>query len=120
MPRIARLRPPKVTRTRVAAVTVSTVALVAGGVAVAQASIPGSNGVITACYDKTGAVRIIDTAKTSCGKGETALTWNEQGPAGPTGATGPTGSAGATGATGPAGATGPPGSAEGSCIPAPP
>src|SRR3954467_12167505 len=104
MARNARLRRPEMTKARVAAVTVGTIGLVAGGVAIAQAAIPGSNGVITACYDKSGALRIIDAAKTSCARGETTVTWNQPGPQGPAGPAGP---AGATGATGPAGAAGP-------------
>ncbi len=54
-----------------------------GGVAIAQAAIPGPGGVISACYNTSGSVRIIDTAKTRCSRGETAITWNQRGPAGP-------------------------------------
>src|SRR5919201_2841617 len=61
----------------------------------AVASIPGTNGVISACYDtKTGAVRIIDSSKSTCYKGENPISWNQtgpQGPAGPQGPQGPTG-----------------------------
>jgi hypothetical protein len=54
MARNRRLRRPQLTKSRVAAVSVGAAALVAGGVAVAQASVPATNGVITICYDKTG------------------------------------------------------------------
>src|SRR3954470_7609039 len=114
MPRMARLRRPKLTKRRVAVVSVGGVVLTLGGVAVAQAAIPSSAGVITVCYDKFGSMRLIDTAKTSCSKSETALSWNlagPQGPAGPTGPAGPAGPKGATGPQGPAGATGPVGPA---------
>ena len=65
MSRIGRLRRPKAIKGRVAAVSVGAVALVAGGVAVAQAAIPGTAGVITVCYDKSRSMRLIETAKTS-------------------------------------------------------
>ena len=77
MSRNGRLRRLRVTKGRVAAVSLSTAALVAGGVAMAQASIPWTDGVITICYDKNGAMRVIDAAKTSCGKSETTLSWNQ-------------------------------------------
>ena len=72
-----------------------------------QASIPDAGGVIHGCYNTslahgspTGALRVIDTAKTNgnCASWEAPLTWNQTGP---TGATGPTGPTGPTGATGP-------------------
>jgi type VI secretion system secreted protein Hcp len=91
--------------------------LVAAGT-VAVASIPGSDGVITACWDHTagatyGALRVIDPSLSgntrsaneySCQTGETQITWNQQGPAGPAGPTGP---AGPNGPSGPAGPQGP-------------
>jgi hypothetical protein len=66
------------------------VAVVAG---VAYAAIPGSNGVISACYAKGGDLRVIDgEAGAQCKTGEIALNWNQigpQGPAGPKGDPGP-------------------------------
>jgi hypothetical protein len=50
---------------------------------IAYATIPGSNGVIHACYKASGQLRVIDSG--SCGSGETALTWNQSGPPGPPG-----------------------------------
>jgi hypothetical protein len=66
------------------------VALLALAVAisgVAVASIPGPDGAIQGCYDNTsGALRVIDPgAGRSCSGAETALSWSQQGPAGPKG-----------------------------------
>ena len=84
--------------------------LVLGGSAVAAAQIPGHDGVISACYPKSGGkLRILDAHSASCRKRETVLTWNQSGPQGPTGPGGPAGSsgpAGPSGAAGPAGADG--------------
>ena len=61
----------------------------------ASASIPDSSGVIHACYDTGGNVKVIDTAVTSsCPKGYTPLNWNQTGPAGPAGRPGAPGPAG--------------------------
>jgi type VI protein secretion system component Hcp len=90
--------------------------LVAAGT-VAVASIPGGDGVITACWDHTtgasfGALRVIDPSlaggtrsanEYQCASNETQIAWNQQGP------TGPTGPAGAAGPTGLRGPQGPPG-----------
>ena len=71
-------------------------ALIGAGIAVAlmgtagaaQATIPGANGAITACYNKTsGATRIIDVSK-SCQSSENRITWNQIGPQGSAGAAG--------------------------------
>jgi hypothetical protein len=53
--------------------------VVAGGVA--YATIPDSNGVIHACYNKTtGALRVIDpSASQTCVSGEAPLSWNQGG-----------------------------------------
>lgn len=84
-----------------------------------QASIPDASGVIHGCYNTslahgnpTGALRVIDTAKTNgnCASWETPLNWNQRGVTGATGATGPTGLAGPTGPKGTTGATGTTGS----------
>jgi lamin tail-like protein/collagen triple helix repeat protein len=64
-----------------------------------------ANGVIWACAKKqTGRLRAV-AGPGRCRRGEQALSWNVQGPAGPPG------SPGATGAAGPQGAAGPPGAA---------
>jgi type VI secretion system secreted protein Hcp len=103
-------------------VLIAVAILVTAG-AVAVASIPGSNGVITACWDHNndtshfGTLRVIDPTipasghsnyEYSCLTNETQITWNQQGPVGPAGATGP---AGPAGSTGPAGVQGPQGAA---------
>jgi hypothetical protein len=66
---------------------------------VAYSAIPDSGGVIHGCYDNAGgALRVIDTdAGGVCRGGETALDWNQQGPAGVTGATGAQGPQGPPG-----------------------
>jgi hypothetical protein len=47
-------------------------------------AIPGNSGVISACYDKNGALRVIDAdAGQTCDRRETALNWNQTGPRGP-------------------------------------
>ena len=74
-------------------------ALIAGG-AVALAAIPSSDGTIHACYatggSPTGALRIVDEGA-ECASGETAISWNQQGPVGPAGPTGPQGDPGSSG-----------------------
>src|SRR6266550_3055622 len=88
--------------------TVAGIAVVAGAAAV-YASIPGNDNVIHGCFNgKSGALRVIDPAVTSCVKGEISLDWNRVGQAGPAGTAGPPGPAGASG---PAGTAGPPGPA---------
>lgn len=65
--------------------------------------------VITACVDqKEGYLRVIDASE-ACRSGETRLTWNQVGPAGPQGEPGPPGAPGPQGAPGVAGEPGPPG-----------
>ena len=62
-----------------------------------------ANGVIWACAKKEGGRLRTVAGPGRCRRGEQALSWNVQGPAGPPG------SAGATGPAGPQGAVGPPG-----------
>src|SRR5690349_10593107 len=76
-----------------------------GSVGVAMATIPGSDGVISACYTKKG-VRVIDSASGSCVTGESQLTWSSTGPQGPQGAPGAAGPQGPVGPAGPAGTSG--------------
>jgi hypothetical protein len=96
---------------KIVAGAAATLAIVATSTAVA--AIPDSGSVIHSCYKKSGgAVRVIDTASTSCDSNETPLGWNQQGPQGPQGAPGPKGDKGDKGAQGdpgPAGPTGPQG-----------
>src|SRR6516162_1794051 len=87
--------------------------------AAAGAAVAGpidSSGVIHGCYVTNGSggqhAIVLENAGSSCPAGMTAITWNQQGaagPAGPAGAAGPAGPAGPAGAkgdTGPAGAKG--------------
>jgi hypothetical protein len=80
--------------------------LVAGaGVAVAAQGTAHkhANGVIWACARKgTGHLRVV-AGPGRCKRGEQALSWNVQGPAGPPGPAGATGAAGPTGERRPAG-----------------
>jgi hypothetical protein len=90
-------------------------AAVTVAVGVGSAAVSPPSGAITACIKTKGDddgpkgnLRVVGNAG-DCKKNEQALTWNQQGPAGPAGATGPTGPAGpagAKGATGPKGDTG--------------
>ena len=54
------------------AMGVALAALVVAVAGVAVASIPGPNGVVKACYDSRGAVRVIDSSA-SCGPSESPL-----------------------------------------------
>jgi lamin tail-like protein/collagen triple helix repeat protein len=106
---------------RRAALAALPLVLVAG---VAFAAQPGAvrptSAVINACVKKkTGSVRVV-AASSPCKKGESALAWNRQGPAGLRGSNGsngtpgpagPAGAAGVKGDAGSRGATGPPGPA---------
>jgi len=93
-----------------------------GGAALAVASVPGSDGVVSACVNVTtlkGAttatpvlggpnIQIIDTPSQQCTAGsQTSLTWGATGPTGPQGPAGTPGAAGATGFAGLPGAIGP-------------
>jgi hypothetical protein len=52
--------------------------------AIAIAAIPGAGGLISACYDSKGAIRVIDAqAGATCSNKETPLTFNATGPTGP-------------------------------------
>jgi Collagen triple helix repeat (20 copies) len=96
--------------------TASTAGLaLAGGIA--YATIPDSGGVIHTCFKPSDATKIGGAALSVvdseggaiCKAGDTALTFNQQGPAGPQGPEGPRGPAGPQGTEGPAGPQGPAG-----------
>ena len=82
-------------------------AAVTGVVMIVQAAIPDPSSVIHACYRPNGNVRLVD--KSSCTGNETAISWNQTGPAGPQGEAGPQGTPGPEGTPGPQGAPGPQG-----------
>jgi hypothetical protein len=73
------------------------IVLVVGGIA--WATIPGSDGTISACYGKrTGLVRIYDPSGSGllrgCLANEVPISWNQAGPTGATGDPGPKGDQG--------------------------
>lgn len=75
--------------------------------AMASASIPAADGVIDGCYvNRTGQLRVIDSATEQCRSQETALSWQQQGPQGPAGPQGPPGPQGLRGEQGASGADG--------------
>jgi hypothetical protein len=86
-------RPRRPTAPLVLSALALTVAL--GGVA--YSAIPDPMGVIHGCYMNAGrTLRVIDSTE-SCPTNETALNWNQQGPAGPAGPTGAQGPEGPPG-----------------------
>jgi hypothetical protein len=92
---------------------------VGGGIAYASGAIPGSDGTISGCYQKSqGQLRVV-SADTRCRPSEKSISWNQTGPQGPAGPAGPQGPAGAQGPAGPAGPQGPAG-AQGPAGPAGP
>ena len=58
---------------------------------IAFAAIPGSDGTISACFKKTRKIlRVINAeAGQTCRSDERPLSWNQEGPPGPTGSPGP-------------------------------
>jgi len=83
----------------------ATAVLVICGLVLTYATIPDSNGVIHACYNKSGgSIRVIDDSVTKCNSNETSLSWNVTGPPGPIGPAGPQGAAGPQGPVGPSNA----------------
>ena len=81
------------------------VALIVGTTTIGLAA-AATAGVIYACVNNNNGSLKIVTATDACPANWSSLSWNQEGPPGPTGAAGPTGATGATGATGPTGATG--------------
>jgi type VI protein secretion system component Hcp len=89
-------------------ILVPTVAALGAATAVAIASIPGSDPVITGCYYSKpdgskpfGTLRVLDPSDTSgnldvtsCVTDESTITWNQEGPTGPQGDQGPKGAPG--------------------------
>jgi hypothetical protein len=94
------------------AATLALVLAMSGG-AIAATGRFSSGGKLQACVNGEGGLRLLKPGK-HCTRGQQAIGWNQEGPAGARGATGATGapgSPGATGAQGPAGANGAPGPA---------
>jgi hypothetical protein len=84
---------------------------IAAAAAMSSASPVDSSGDIHGCWTNSGLngshVFVLQDAGTSCPKGTTAISWNEQGPAGSTGPTGPAGPSGPAGSTGSSASAGP-------------
>jgi hypothetical protein len=74
-----------VRRWSVALVTSCILACVGVGFGVAQASIPDSSGVIHACYNVHGLLRVIDGSAQGCRKRERGISWPSTAAAGLTG-----------------------------------
>jgi hypothetical protein len=98
------------------AAAAAAVAFVIMGGGIALASIPGGDGVIHGCYQKSnGQLRVVDVADDGCLNSELALQWNQtglqgvQGPLGPQGVQGPRGEIGSQGPQGLQGGPGPQG-----------
>jgi hypothetical protein len=70
------------------------------GAGIAYAEVPDADGIISACYGRTGTLRVIEAGQ-QCSSKEQPLVWNQQGVPG---------EAGAPGEQGPEGAVGPAGS----------
>jgi hypothetical protein len=66
-------------------VTSGVLACIGVGFGVAQASIPNSTGIIHACYNRQGRLRVIETNSQRCRKSETAISWPSTAAAGLTG-----------------------------------
>ena len=95
------------TTTRRTVVALSVSGALSLGATWAWAAIPDEQGAISSCYNSTsGALRVIDAAKSKCASSERPLTWSQRGPAGPSGPPGATGPVGPAGARGPAGVSG--------------
>jgi hypothetical protein len=83
-------------------------ALVVLGATVAYAAVIGPDGVIHGCYSNGSyqGQHALTLTDGTCPAGTTAISWNQQGPKGDTGAQGPQGVKGDTGAQGPQGVKG--------------
>src|SRR3954471_2316693 len=84
-------------RRSVIRIALPTAAALAAGAAVGVAAIPDASNTIHGCFDANGALRVIDAPTQACAAGETALDWNQRGPAGPAGPAGPQGAPGRAG-----------------------
>lgn len=96
---------PRFFRSRLAVAAASSAATLAlaSGAAWAVVGIPGSDGVIHACYKTdNGQLRVLP-AGNSCEPSESQLAWSQIGPQGPKGDPGPKGETGSPGPQGPPG-----------------
>jgi hypothetical protein len=86
------------------AATLALVLAMSGG-AIAATGGFSSGGTLRACANEEGAIRLLKPGK-KCKKGQTAVAWNQTGPAGAPGAKGASGANGAAGAQGAQGGQG--------------
>lgn len=100
-------------RTALLAAGAAMVLVAGGGTALAAVASSGpvdASGVVHGCYTNQALngshVIVLQDAGSNCPKGTTAVSWNEQGPAGATGPAGPAGAIGPPGPPGQAGAAG--------------
>jgi type VI secretion system secreted protein Hcp len=92
---------------RIASVGVGGVVALGAAAALAQSLLSSQTGVIQACADGQGRLRL--KGADGCAKNETELQWNQVGPVGPIGPQGQAGPQGPQGPAGPDGAQGLPG-----------
>ena len=87
---------------RTIAITTSAGLALALTVTAADAAVTaGGANVINGCVSNSSRVlRVLKNGNTRCGRGSTAISWNQAGPQGPAGAQGPAGPAGAQGPAG--------------------
>ena len=77
-----------------------------GGGAIAATGLIGADGKIRGCVSKKGQLTVLKGGQ-KCKRGQTAISWNQTGPAGQPGSAGATGPKGETGEKGDKGDTGP-------------
>jgi hypothetical protein len=65
--------------------TLCVLACIGVGFGVAQASIPDSSGIIHACYNRHGRLRVVDISAQNCRKSEQGISWPSTAAAGLTG-----------------------------------
>jgi len=103
----ARTRLPSTTARRVGPGAVAALVLAASS-ALAASALSTSGTVYNGCIRHTdGVIYNVTTASTTCKRKDTAISWNQTGPAGQTGAPGVAGPPGPAGAQGPQGVPGP-------------
>jgi len=91
------------------AVSLVALAVALGGGALAVGAIPAPDGTVNACFStRTGSLRVVDSRKRKCRKGERAIAWSQRGPVGTRGAQGAPGANGTNGTNGTDGTDGSP------------
>jgi hypothetical protein len=80
------------------AATLALLFAMSGGAIAATRGFTAASSSIKACVGPDGVLKLLAGKK--CKKGQTAIPWNQSGPAGPAGAQGPAGTQGTTGPQG--------------------